>query len=109
MIMCCTGVAGSEISSSTSKTRSNSWATVDTGRGWSAVYWVLVDNGGVKEPANSMLLIPSGSRRLLMVLFWSDFLGTVGVCKLSGLEVGGGTCTWTAIVELAVVTLDVVV
>ena len=103
-------MAGSEISSSRSKTRLKSWAAVDTGRGWSAVYWVLVDNGGVKEPANSMLLIPSGSRRLLMVLFWSNFLGTVGVCKLSDLEVGCAHWTWAAIVELlAVVTLDVVV
>ena len=71
---------------------------------------MLDDNGGVKERANSMLLIPSGSRRLLMVLFWSNCLGIVGVYKLSGLEVGGAAWTWTAVVEpLAVATLEVVV
>ena len=97
------------MTSSESKTSSESWAAVGTGtgagRGFSAVYCMLDDNGGVTERANSMLL-----RRLLMVVFWSNGLGIVGVCRLSGLEVGGGGWTWAFVVELlAVATLEVVI
>ena len=66
---------------------------------------MLDDNGGVTERAKSMLL-----RHLLMVVFLSNGLGIVGVCRLSGLEAGGGGWTCAFVVELlAVATLEVVI
>ena len=73
------------------------------GRWFSAVYCGLDDNGGVMS--KSMLL-----RHLLILVFLSKGLGSVGVCKLSGLEAGGGGWTCAFVVKLlAVATLEVVI
>ena len=77
----------------------------EAGRGFSGVYCELDDNGGVTERAKSMSL-----RHLLMLVFLSNGLGSVGVCKLSGLEAGGGGWTCAFVDKLlALATLEVVI